>query len=667
MADKAISELVAAEQIKSTDMFVLEQDGTAKRLQGQTLLNWLTAAADGHGGISNIVKTGTDGLVDTYTITLADTTTKTFTVTNGNGLTEFGKLSTVGLVDTYQFTRSDGTYFTFAVSNGAKGDTGDASHVWIKYASQQPTVNSHSIGDNPDDWMGVYSGTAETAPTDWQAYSWYQIKGDKGDTGAPATVTGVTAEYIVSDSGTIVPSGSWSTTIPSVPQGKYLWTRSTTNFNTGDPAVSYSVTRMGIDGIGSVSSVNDKSPSDSGNVTLTAGDIQASGNASVQEELDNAVKYNTPQPLTPEQQAQARDNINAPAPYEAGDNISITGRIITTKAFPCNPKLTDNWYWGNPVDQRKGIIPKNTSVKVYYDVECTNYAGPVNYYPSLFRESNGNFRYDISDTVHYYIKAEDTMRGYGMAGYTIDRWKMDIDIGTVTIENDGVVLESGSSGITWFEPQDEKLTQNLKGKTLTWSVMYTVISQTGNSGSFGMTALGNYIPRCTLSGDVGRINVASGSAVVPENLECVSWFYLPVGCKIKLHAVGLELGSQQTLAHQEYGEWVLNEIPKFGDQLAECQRYYYRPYHVLLWRTPGTNSLTVDANFKVDMRSIPAAIYTNPLTVLVPGKTANGHISLSNLVVNVGGVGNCDLTSVDPSDAEVLQIERGQIAFSADL
>ena len=45
MADKAISELVAAEQIKSTDMFVLEQDGTAKRLQGQTLLNWLTAAA----------------------------------------------------------------------------------------------------------------------------------------------------------------------------------------------------------------------------------------------------------------------------------------------------------------------------------------------------------------------------------------------------------------------------------------------------------------------------------------------------------------------------------------------------------------------------------------------------------------------------------------------
>lgn len=153
MADKAISELTAAEQIKSTDMFVLEQDGTAKRLQGQTLLNWLTAAADGHGGIKSIAKTGTSGLVDTYTITLADTTTMTFTVTNGNGLTAFEKTGTVGLVDTYRFTRTDGTYFTFAVSNGAKGDTGDASHVWIKYASQQPTAASHSMGDEPDDWM----------------------------------------------------------------------------------------------------------------------------------------------------------------------------------------------------------------------------------------------------------------------------------------------------------------------------------------------------------------------------------------------------------------------------------------------------------------------------------------------------------------------------------
>ena len=612
MADKAISELVAAEQIKSTDMFVLEQDGTAKRLQGQTLLNWLTAAADGHGGISNIVKTGTDGLVDTYTITLADTTTKTFTVTNGNGLTEFGKLSTVGLVDTYQFTRSDGTYFTFAVSNGAKGDTGDASHVWIKYASQQPTVNSHSIGDNPDDWMGVYSGTAETAPTDWQAYSWYQIKGDKGDTGAPATVTGVTAEYIVSDSGTIVPSGSWSTTIPSVPQGKYLWTRSTTNFNTGDPAVSYSVTRMGIDGIGSVSSVNDKSPSDSGNVTLTAGDIQASGNASVQEELDNAVKYNTPQPLTPEQQAQARENINAPAPYEAGDNISITGRIITTKAFPCNPKLLDNWYWGNPVNQRG------------------------------WAQGNTNFQ------------------------YSLDRW-ISNDL-TVSV-NDGYVTltQSGQSNLFMVQRKEANIYKHgIAGRKVTISALL----KDGQLKTATVTAPAyqeNTVVQTVVDGLVlGAFSAQSehGFRIFPD-----------VGQSFEIVAVGAELGSQQTLAHKEYGDWVLNEIPKFGDQLAACQRYAVRIGNAGTYRILGTgvapnaNTCGVVVSLPVEMRTIPVATLNGRIVLT---NAAGVNIYCTNVTVSAFGAGSielaCTASGLSPSAAYTAYLEAGNyLLLSADL
>ena len=86
MADKAVSELIEAERITAPDLFVLEQNGTAKKLTGQVLLNWLTAAADGHGGISNISKASVDGLADTYCITLADTTTFDFVVTNGRGI-----------------------------------------------------------------------------------------------------------------------------------------------------------------------------------------------------------------------------------------------------------------------------------------------------------------------------------------------------------------------------------------------------------------------------------------------------------------------------------------------------------------------------------------------------------------------------------------------------
>lgn len=275
MADKAISELVAAEQITASDMFVLEQSGTAKKLTGQVLMNWLTKAADGHGGIKSIEKISTDVLADTYRITLADTTTFDFVVTNGRGVSSISKTGTSGLVDTYRISYNDGSSGTFTVTNGAKGDKGDNAYIWIKYASQQPTASSHSFGDVPDDWIGIYYGTSSTAPTDWQQYKWFEIKGEKGDKGDAATLVSSQITYQAGTSGTVIPSGSWSTTIPTVPQGQYLWTREITQFNTGNPITKYSVSRFGLDGTGAVSSVCDVSPDANGNVALDASSVGA--------------------------------------------------------------------------------------------------------------------------------------------------------------------------------------------------------------------------------------------------------------------------------------------------------------------------------------------------------------------------------------------------------
>ena len=41
MADKSVGELISAQSVTPTDLFVLEQNGTAKKLTGQILLNWL--------------------------------------------------------------------------------------------------------------------------------------------------------------------------------------------------------------------------------------------------------------------------------------------------------------------------------------------------------------------------------------------------------------------------------------------------------------------------------------------------------------------------------------------------------------------------------------------------------------------------------------------------
>ena len=89
-------------------------------------------------GISNIVKTGTSGLVDTYTVNYTNGGTATFTVTNGekgdkgdtgNGIASIAKTSTSGNVDTYTVTYTDGNTTTFTVTNGSvtsvNGSTGD--------------------------------------------------------------------------------------------------------------------------------------------------------------------------------------------------------------------------------------------------------------------------------------------------------------------------------------------------------------------------------------------------------------------------------------------------------------------------------------------------------------------------------------------------------------
>lgn len=79
--------------------------------------------------IASITKTGTSGLTDTYTITLTDGSTTTFTVTNGRSITNIAKTGTSGNVDTYTITYNDGTTSTFTVTNGSvtsvNGQTGD--------------------------------------------------------------------------------------------------------------------------------------------------------------------------------------------------------------------------------------------------------------------------------------------------------------------------------------------------------------------------------------------------------------------------------------------------------------------------------------------------------------------------------------------------------------
>lgn len=79
---------------------------------------WKGATGDTGVSITSITKTSSSGNVDTYTVSLSNNTTQTFTVTNGANISSISKTGSSGLVDVYTVLLTDGTSTTFSVTNG---------------------------------------------------------------------------------------------------------------------------------------------------------------------------------------------------------------------------------------------------------------------------------------------------------------------------------------------------------------------------------------------------------------------------------------------------------------------------------------------------------------------------------------------------------------------
>ena len=65
----------------------------------------------------------------------------------------------------------------------------------------------------------------------------------KGNNGTSVTVSNTSITYQVGTSGTTAPTGSWTTAIPSVPSGQYLWTKTVVTYSDGKSTTAYSVSR----------------------------------------------------------------------------------------------------------------------------------------------------------------------------------------------------------------------------------------------------------------------------------------------------------------------------------------------------------------------------------------------------------------------------------------
>lgn len=293
--------------------------------------------------------------------------------------------------------------------------------------------------------------------------------------------------------------------------------------------------------------------------------------------VEGAVKYNVAQTLTDAQKQQARDNIGAPAPYTAGENISISGSVIATKAFPCNPNLLDDWYFGNPVNQRDGrIVPAGTP---YFVAGSSTQAGVLSSPATVIGYLNSGGKYpQVKVGGETYITPIGTdIPGYVGVGYGIDRWKSNNE-DAVVVAADGelqVVINSANWGGI---EQIIEFSQIYAGRTVSLSAL-------GYTTGVGHTLHLQYGDNTAIAQGVfpqGAVGLLHFSCQVPPNIDdkfrvrTVRDGSVAGDSTLHLVAVGLELGPQQTLAHQENGVWVLNEIPDYGEQLRRCQRYYQR-------------------------------------------------------------------------------------------
>lgn len=153
-----------------------------------------------------------------------------------NGLSVTVKSTSV----TYQ-AGSSGTVKPTGTWNADVPSVGNGQYLWTK------TVVNYSDG------------------TSTEAYS-VSYKGTNGQNGTSVTVTSNSVTYQVSASGTTTPTGTWGDTVPTVPNGQFLWTKTVVTYSDGKSTTSYSVSYKGTNGVNGADAISMTITSSNGTV-----------------------------------------------------------------------------------------------------------------------------------------------------------------------------------------------------------------------------------------------------------------------------------------------------------------------------------------------------------------------------------------------------------------
>lgn len=183
----------------------------------------------------------------------------TITVTATSALTKSGTI-TIPIVVNGDITINK----TFSFSIAFKGQTGQngtsvtVSSTSVTYqvgasGTTKPTGEwSTTVPNVPNGqflWTKTVVRYSDGKSTEAYSVSYKGTNGSNGSNGTSVTVSSTSVTYQAGTSGTTPPTGTWSTTVPSVANGQYLWTKTVVNYSDGKHTESYSVSYKGTNGI----------------------------------------------------------------------------------------------------------------------------------------------------------------------------------------------------------------------------------------------------------------------------------------------------------------------------------------------------------------------------------------------------------------------------------
>lgn len=170
---------------------------------------------------------------------------------------------------------------------------------------------------------------------------------------------------------------------------------------------------------------------------------------------------------------------------------------------------------------------------------------------------------------NWYFKNPVNTRGQtsysGTSTPTIDKWYTN---GTTTLSDAGLVANNGGNVYILYYPLDDNLKKQLVGQTVTVSIL------TNLGLASGSDVIPSTIPENWDTGgaNFGDFYIDIYGSDQSNGYKELRIFSVSSTENITIIAVKLELGIGQTLAYQDSsGNWVLNEVPDYNEELLKCQ------------------------------------------------------------------------------------------------